>query len=574
MRARIAIGIGAVLLVAAASAVFFDVGPWVQRDEGGLIPSGDGAAAPPSSVPDWTAPGAEGEWIEPASPAVLEHFGVKGADVEVGFDVTIHVDPESGADSNTGMAPEDRLATLGAATQAAGELRSQGQRVRILLAPGIYRQDLRLSGDEEDAPLLLIQAEQRGTAVVTGADAWTDWVWDESVEAFVHSWPYDWGGFPGEEEIVGRRELLVVDDTLLEQVLRLRDLDDGTFFVDEAADRLYMRPPRGSSFPSLTAEVAVRSLLMQLDGVRNVVVSGLVFRHAANTLDATAVRVTNSENVVFDHNEVVENNWTGFGLSTSERITVSNNTINRNGGGGAGLFKASDVLFTGNDTSFNNWRGVRGDYLGWSIAGVKAVGASFLTVHRHRAWGNQTRGLWIDYDISNVAILDSTWCDNRTDGLFLEAVQGPVVVSNVEACNNGRYGMLLVNLYGTTIEDSVVCGNAEQQIHMDTERGGREVTTASGTVVLSAARDLTLRRNVVAGEGVLLRLSIPQADFDGLVGSLVSEENTWSGSSTIQPFGLPEGDTGIEGWQSATGQDADSTWDTNGADFECVATGS
>jgi parallel beta-helix repeat protein len=266
-------------------------------------------------------------------------------------------------------------------------------------------------------------------------------------------------------------------------------------------------------------------------------VSGLVFRHAANTLDATAVRVTNSENVVFDHNEVVENNWTGFGLSTSERITVSNNTINRNGGGGAGLFKTADVLFTGNDTSFNNWRGVMGDYLGWSIAGVKAVGTSYLTVHRHRAWGNQTRGLWIDYDISNVAILDSSWCGNRTDGLFLEAVQGPVVVRNVEACNNGRYGLLLVNLYETTIEDSVVCGNAERQIHMDTERGGREVTTASGTVVLSAARDLTLRRNVVAGEGVLLRLSIPQADFDGLVGSLVSEGNTWLGSlSTIQPL--------------------------------------
>jgi len=535
------------------------------RDEGGALPSGFAETAPPSSLPPWTAPvpteDAAVEDEDPASFDGTEFFGVTGAQLDTSeFDITLYVDPASGSDQNPGTTPEERLASVTSALRIASDLRASGQGVRILLAPGTYRETIRSGGDADDAPLLVIAAETPGSAIITGADSWTDWTWDSDAEAFVHAWPFNWDVAPDVEEIVGRRELIEVDDELLMQVLEFGDLTDAAFFVDEEEERLYMRPPAGSSFPSLAAEVAVRPLLLEFDSVRNALVSGLVFTHAANSLDATAVRITNSDNVIFDRNDVVDNNWTGFGLSTSENITISNNTINHNGGGGAGIFRPYNVLFTGNDTSYNNWRGLRGDYLGWSIAGVKSVRASHTAFHRHRAWGNHTRGLWLDYDISNVAVLDSSWCHNLTDGLFLEATQGPVVVKNVESCNNARYGMLLVNLYEASIEDALICGNSVAQIHMDAEPGGREVETDEGVLTLSAALDLTFRSNVVSGKGPLLRVSISDKDFDLLRPTLDSDENAWYGDTPEDAFDLPSGLGGLEDWRTYSGHDLVSTW--------------
>ncbi|HSJ28847.1 MAG TPA: right-handed parallel beta-helix repeat-containing protein [Acidimicrobiia bacterium] len=517
----------------------------------------------PESLPEWTTTTVASDTTTTSAPPAVELAATGAVLPGETPSVVLHVDPERGADDNDGEEATP-FATVARALGSASQFRREGESVRVVLAPGVYRETIELRQDPDDSPLLVIEAAEPGEAVVSGADLFTAWSWSDDDQAFLHPWPFDWGAAPDVEEVVGRREMVVVEGVRLEQVTQARDLRPGTFLVDETTDRLLMLPPDGSTFAGLAAEVAVRERTLNLDSVRHVVVRGITFQHAATPFESSGVRISNSRHVLFEHNRVREHSWTGLGLSTSQSLTIRDNEINENGGGGAGMFQVRDVLFEGNDTSLNNWRGVKGEYVGWSIAGIKAVGIRDVAFVRHRAWWNSTRGLWLDYDVRNVTVDDSSWCHNLTDGLFVEAAPGPVRVSGSESCENGRYGLLLVNVYGATLAHNLVCGNNEAQIHMNAESGGREIVADDGTFRMVAARDLTLDSNRIVGDPPLLDIGIPRADFAELVDTLESDNNEWV-SWGRGGFDFPGGSGSLEDWQEATGADASSTWSTGGA---------
>lgn len=563
----VVLGVGAVL---AASTL--------GSDPGGLESSGGSTLVVPDSLPEWAT-----TTTDPVNPsttvATLTEDApirdVTGAVIATEtIDVALFVDSENGSDVNDGLTEATALATITRAVEIASERRLSGESVRVVVAAGVYRETVEIFQDPDDAPPLIVEAAQPGMAVVSGADVWSGWTWDEQAEAFAHAWPYDWAPAPDVEEIVGRREIVVVGGVRLQQVTDDRDLTDGTFLVDDGSDRLLMLPPTGSAFSGFDAEVAVRERTLNLDSARNVVIRGFVFQHAANPFESSGVRISNSRNVLFEGNSVVENSWTGLGLSTSRALTIRDNVINENGGGGTGMFQVEDVIFEGNDTSLNNWRGARGDYVGWSIAGVKAVGVHQVAFLRHRAWWNQTRGLWLDYDVRDITIVDSSWCHNLTDGLFVEATPGPVRAHGIESCENGRYGLMLVNMYGVSFTSSVVCGNADAQIHMNAERGGREIVTDDETFVMIAARDFTFLDNRVVGNGRLMDVSIPQQDFVEFVATFESGGNTWlSSGDEAEPFDFPGGSGTLEAWQSVTGGDVGSVWERGAQADSCAPAG-
>lgn len=547
---------------------------WGGDPSNDLETSGGSTLAVPDSLPEWST-----TTTDPASPSTtiaaptddVPVIGVTGAVIPTEeIDVALFVDSENGSDGNDGLTETNALATITRAVEIASDRRVSGESVRVVVGPGVYRETVEIFQDPDDAPPLIVEAAQPGTAVVSGADLWSGWVWDAESEAFTHAWPHDWLPAPDVEEIVGRREIVVVEGVRLEQVTDSRDLTDGTFLVDDASDLLLILPPAGSPFSGLSAEVAVRERTLNLDSARNVVIRGFVFQHAANPFESSGVRISNSRNVLFEGNSVVENSWTGLGLSTSIALTIRDNVINENGGGGTGMFQIRDVLFEGNDTSLNNWRGARGDYVGWSIAGIKAVGVQQVAFVRHRAWWNETRGLWLDYDVRDITIVDSSWCHNLTDGLFVEATPGPVRVHGVEACENGRYGLMLVNAYDVSISNSRVCSNADSQIHMNAERGGREIVTDDETFVMIASRDLTLLDNRIVGDGLLMDVSIPQQDFVEFVATFDSGGNMWvSSGDEARPFDFPGGSGTLEDWKSVTGGEVDSLWERDASAESC-----
>lgn len=485
-----------------------------------------------------------------------------GAIVEETTDLTLHVSQAApnAADTNDGSADSPFL-SIGAALVRAAELRSGGLGVRVVVGPGIYRESLAIEHIGEDAPVLVVEAEQPGTAVISGADVWSDWLLD--ADRLVHEWPFDWGEAEAEgwdevdvPPIVTRREVVFVNGVRLTPVLSAGDLSPGTFYVDEDADRVYVGVESGVDPADVTIEVAVRTSPLTVAGAENGVVRGFVFTRAANLFDSEAVYIFNAVNFVFDNNVVVDNSWTGLGVATSRNLTISNNAINENGGAGIGVFIPDRIMFEGNETSRNNWRGALGDLTGWSIAGVKMVGGGNSVFRLHRSIGNHTRGFWLDYDVRSVLIEDVVWCGNDHDGVFIEATPGPVVIRRAAICHNARYGLLTGNVVDLGVQGSLVCGNDEAEVWIGGDDGGREVEVGDETYVVPVAENLTFVQNTVEGAGTLLGSHVGRGAWSGVLDSLVSDANSWRGDENARSFDVPgAGRVDFAAWQELSGQD-------------------
>jgi len=79
-------------------------------------------------------------------------------------------------------------------------------------------------------------------------------------------------------------------------------------------------------------------------------------------------RSTNGRKVLRFVNILVEdcqfrwNNWGGLGLELSRNVTARRNGANHNGGAGIVTYKTRTLLFEDNETSYNNWRGMKGGF--------------------------------------------------------------------------------------------------------------------------------------------------------------------------------------------------------------------
>ncbi|HSJ28850.1 MAG TPA: S-layer homology domain-containing protein, partial [Acidimicrobiia bacterium] len=407
---------------------------------------------------------------------------------------TIHVEIQhpSASDANTGTA-ESPLRTIQQAVERASALRRSGQAVRILIGPGVYREHVNVGHSTSDAPQLLIEAKSPGTVRVTGTDVWTGWQ-SAASGVYAREWPFDWSPAGGVSEIVGRREMAFHDGVRLQQVLSFSALVPGSFFVDQPAGRIYVAVSGGAP---ASIEVSVRPQVLKVDGAKNVTIRGVEFSGAASAFGGSAVQITNVGRVQFVDNLVRDNSWVGVSLTTSSDVTVDSSRINHNGGGGMNVFKVPGVQLLSTETSGNNWRGVRGDYIGLTIAGVKVVGSHDFTVDGHTAVGNHTRGLWFDYDVPGLVVRNSRLCGNLSDGLFIEASQGPSTVSNTVLCDNGRYGLLIANGRSVTLTSSTMCGNGSSGLRLETDGStGRTIQTAAGSIHLLGAEHLTLTGNL------------------------------------------------------------------------------
>lgn len=470
--------------------------------------------------------------------------------------IHVNVGHAAASDTNSGTISAP-LKSIQAGIDLAATRRKVGEAARVVIAPGVYREHIHIGHSTADSPPLVVEAAQPGTVRVTGTDAMPGWA-ATGPGIYSRPWPHNWSTASGVSEIVGRREIAFHNGTILRQVLSSTQLQPGTFYVDELADRISVAVAGG--LPPIV-EVGVRPQALRLDGARNVTIKGLEFSGAATPFQSSSVQITNVSNVALIGNVVRSNSWTGLSIATSDNVVLEGNQLSHNGGGGVGVFRVSGLRMLSNETSHNNWRGAQGDYTGWTIAGVKVVGSHGLTVDRHVSRGNQTRGFWVDYDIANFTVSNSVFCDNLTDGLFIEASQGPSSVSNTTACDNGRYGLLISNGRYVTIQGSRFCGNDVAGIRLDSDgAGGRTINTASGSILLTGAESLTIKQSSFGGTR-LLHSNLPSGQWSGFVSSLSSDQNRFS-SAGDGAFFFDGRSGSLATWQTATGQDAGSTTGT------------
>jgi len=362
-----------------------------------------------------------------------------------------------------------------------------------------------------------------------------------------------------------------VNGVLLKQVLSASELSEGTFFVDEGSQQIKLYPLAGTDMASAAVEIGVRPHLLNIHGISNLNVTGMVFTKAATCLPGGSMELFDSSNATIENSQFNWNNWQGLVLHNVSQVTMRRIQASYNGGSGLSGYQLKNMTLEDGETSFNNWRGDWGGFYFFSQAGAK-----FLRVHdskflNFRAVNNQTSGLWFDTDNANVRIENANLSSNRANGLFLEANQGPITVESSRICQNRAEGVLVLDSDAVFIRRSLLYSNKGAQILSDGRQKSRsEHNWETRENFTSKAKNLSLEENIIVGTiPDQLLFKTYQVDTDSataLFSTLSSNSNTWYNSASPRAFQYdPELSGGrkvhnmdFAGWQSFTGLDKDS----------------
>jgi Right handed beta helix region len=475
----------------------------------------------------------------------------------------------SASDSNPGTATRP-FKTIARAAQLAMDYNSSGVGVRVEIGAGTFRESVRIvaTGNDTAAPMIF-EAMPGGGTIVKGSDVWTGWQSGGS-GVYTHDWPYTWSlsAYPDGwsccvvlSDLMRRREMIFANGQRLRQVLSKDDLTPGSFYVSEAQRQAFVRLPAGMAIETAMIEVAVRSALFFVQGRSNIVVRGLAFRHDVSAIGTTAaLTVQNSSDIRVDQCTMEWNNFQGLGLANLDHVSVTGTVSNSNGSTGIAGWKLRSALLTDGETSYNNWRGYESGFTDWDPSGVKLMLIRDVAVLRHKANGNLSYGFWLDTDVVNVLIDSLTSTDNYNDGLFLEALLGPIEVRQSVLNNNRRAGVLGANASGITLNSNVMTGNGVSQLLISGTPAGRQGEDyLSGRPYTAQSAGWALTSNVIKADissEALVSTTLPEASWQTFVNSLVSDWNVWFNSSYKAPFRWANGlAIDFETWKRWTRQD-------------------
>jgi hypothetical protein len=416
---------------------------------------------------------------------------------------------------------------------------AEGHSTRVLLAPGLYRDSVALSQRNAGDGVILIDAEEPGTAVLTGSDQVTQI--SEHAGFWRIPWHEKWGlgsappdyGDPNLRvaDLMRRREMVTLNGEILRQVLHQRDLAAGCFRVDEDKEEILLIPPAGVVAASADLEVAIRSVLLRLSNCSNVAIRGLSFCGDSSGYyvpQRAALHMSNCENVLINDCEFRDNNNKGLQIDGESRgITLQHSRFIRNGCLGFLATSCDNLLLENVETCMNNWRGAWAAAWRGSPSGFKIMKSNQVTVRRLRSLRNDATGAWFDEENSNVRIEDSVFFGNRR-GLHLEASAGPFLVRRCSFMsnrqeplpNNWRWsfgsGLALTHVADVCVTECEFGDNDVAQLGVRVDRETRRlVDTDTGEVRIHRTQNIALYGNRIISTSphrALLRL--PNKAFD------------------------------------------------------------
>ena len=241
-----------------------------------------------------------------------------------------------------------------------------------------------------------------------------------------------------------------VDGEPQRQVGRLSDVVSGTFYVDQAAGRLWLgRSPQGRTVAASQLQKAMSiqaaGSVIRGMGLKNFAPS--VWHMGSVTIEAPRVRL---ENVV-----VTDAATTGISVLDAD-VTLANVTITRSGMLGLHTRFADRLTVVGADISTNN---VEHFNQAPTAGGAKAAQSRGITVQNSRFADNDGTGFWEDMSCYDSLITGNTFVGNAGHGLFLEISAKALVADNLFARNNG-FGIIVNNTSDVQIWNNTLVGNS------------------------------------------------------------------------------------------------------------------
>lgn len=507
---------------------------------------------------------------------------------------TVYVDAVTGTDSNPGTQAAP-YATIGAGLSTAVSNNRSSLGTLVIVNPGTYREGITLNSGANDTSLpFTLQAATSGTAIVSGATQYTSWTaYSKNTNIFTHSWTNNWGicstqgnaGAPPQPDIMRRREIVMVNDTPVTQVLTLADVIQGTFYVDESLNLMYLWPLAGTTLSSADVEVGNQSGMLTLNGKSNFVVRGLTFQYDSSCRDGAAVTVSGtSSNFLFDSDTFVWNNAMGLKINyAGTNLSVLNSTANHNGQSGFHVTQIKNSLFQNLIANYNNWRGAQGTVYNWNVGGFHSFQGHTETVTGLQVAYNLTYGTHWDTDHKNVTNTAIQNISNLLVGDFWEKDEGPITLTGGINCYNGLVleplafpgsGIGLRSTENVTMSGNVFYNNASSILTVLGTPGGDPVTdwetNQSYNLITSG---LNLQDNLFDAQDtqyVFVDQGLGGSDWStflngqtsGLPGSprFASNSNTWWNPTTTSAYTVPAPSSGtvedFAAWKSQTGQDS------------------
>jgi Chitobiase/beta-hexosaminidase C-terminal domain/MBG domain (YGX type)/Right handed beta helix region len=486
----------------------------------------------------------------------------------------VYADALNGSDSNSGTITSP-FRTIQAAINKANTYNKASVGTKVIINPGIYREYVSIGNNGSTSAPLTVEAATTGTAIISASDVLTGWT-QETPSIYSTTWTANLGMCPVPNAwpadfapIASRAEMVIVDGIPLTQTMSYAQLIPGTFFVDETADKLYVSPGSSTNMATAMVEAAKRTQTLSVSGRTNVVLRGLVFRHAANCMNATSAAVNSSSNVLVDGIQALWNNWVGFGVFGSSDVTVQNSVANYNGGLGFSATKDQTTLFNFDESDYNNWRGAQAAYYDWAMGGTKLFQMRTTTVSNHFAYNNQAEGLWFDTDNKDILIDNATLSGNVQAGLQIERNEGPITLQNSHLCFSGQGANVLTSANVTIQNNTFYNNGGTNKFQGDIYIAG----TAGGIVIndwqTHQAYDLFTTGMVLSGNTFqdssagqfVFGTYLGGTDWTSFSTTLNASNNTWYNSATTNAFRVPNGKTvNLAGWQNTVSSDYSSTW--------------
>ena len=495
----------------------------------------------------------------------------------------IYVNTDTGNDSNPGTESEP-LKTIGAAASMAETNNHNGIGSRVTINPGTYRESVSLTHSSKDTSLpITFEAATNGTVIVSGGVVYTGWSkYSGNNSIYTTSWNNNWGecaqltSCPYQQDIMMRQEMIAVNGTTLTEVMSLVQMVEGTFYVDESTDLIYVWPPNGTNMSTATVEAASLPSVFSISQKNNIVVRGLVFQYANSCRGSAAVSVQgSSSNILFDTDTFQWNNAQGLAISDpTTYFTVENSTAEHNGDSGFQECQTKYGLWQTDTTSYNNWRGAQGAYYACNVAGLHGWEAHDDTINNMTVSFNEAYGIHWDTDNVNITTSGINSTSNLMSGLFVEKDPGPISLSDTYICNHTSNlavgGLVLRNSPGVSLANSVLMNNLPNQITVIGILGGIEVTDwVTGATTNLITKDFTNTSNIIQGnnssQGLFKDSYLNGSDWTDFQTTLNSSKNTWWNSqNSTTPFVVPTPKKGTQddfsSWQGATGQDSNSSF--------------
>ena len=486
----------------------------------------------------------------------------------------LYVDAKTGSDSNSG-AQTAPFKTIQAAINKASSLNQQGIGVKVIVNDGVYRESVTIGNYKSTSATLTVQAANTGNAIISGSDVVAGWTQENSTTWQAHfshttgfcaipsGWPTNFA------PIIQRTDMVFVNGTPLTQVIASNQVTPGTFFFSDGYQILHIAPPAGTNMSTAVVEAANRATTLSLVNRTNVVLRGLVFRHAANCLNTAGASVFGSSNVLVDSVQAFWNNWGGLGVYTSNNFTVQNSVANYNGGAGILGDQDQNALYSSNETDYNNWRGAQGAFYDWAMGGTKLFQMRNATVQNHFSYNNYAEGLWFDTDNQNVTVNNATLVGNVMAGLQIERDEGPVTVQNSHFCTSGQ-GINVLTTAKLTVQNNTFYNNSgtnkyQAEIFIGGQAGGKIIND----YITGQAYDLFTTGMVLNGNSfqnassgqLVFGTYLTGTDWTQFASTLNAGNNTWYDPVNANSFKIPNGKiVNLAGWQSAVQNDYSSVW--------------